>query len=128
MNHYAAYHTPLNSSRPNDFIPERFIDVSAFPDDRREILQPFSVGPRNCIGRRYVKFPLSMFMVDRGTGRIELALHKLAYAEGKLILGRVLWRFDMRLGDDMQNWMSEQKGYVTWLRPEVKVYLKLRQG
>jgi hypothetical protein len=34
----------------------------------------------------------------------------------------------MRLGEDMQDWMSEQKGYVTWLRPQMKVYVKLRQG
>ncbi|PNP78706.1 hypothetical protein FNYG_08052 [Fusarium nygamai] len=53
VNHYAAYHSPLNFTRPRDFIPERFIDLDAFPDDRREVLQPFSVGPRNCIGRRY---------------------------------------------------------------------------
>ncbi|KAJ4244588.1 hypothetical protein NW762_014444 [Fusarium torreyae] len=51
VNHYAAYHSPLNFTRPNEFIPERFIDIAAFPDDRREVLQPFSVGPRNCIGR-----------------------------------------------------------------------------
>jgi cytochrome P450 len=54
INHYAAYHSPLNFTRPNEFIPERFMDLEAFPDDRREVLQPFSVGPRNCIGRRYV--------------------------------------------------------------------------
>ena len=54
VNHYAAYHSPLNFSRPEEFIPERFIDVAEFPDDRREVLQPFSMGPRNCIGKRYV--------------------------------------------------------------------------
>ncbi|RFU29708.1 hypothetical protein B7463_g6647, partial [Scytalidium lignicola] len=104
VNHYAAYHSPLNFSRPEEFIPERFIDVAAFSDDRREVLQPFSVGPRNCIGR------------------------SLAYAEGKLILGRAVWKFDMRLSEKSQNWMRDQKGFVTWLRPEMEVYVKLRHG
>ena len=54
VNHYAAYHSPLNFTRPNEFIPERFINTADFPNDRREVLQPFSVGPRNCIGRRCV--------------------------------------------------------------------------
>ncbi|KAF2035277.1 cytochrome P450 [Setomelanomma holmii] len=47
VNHYAAYHSPLNFSKPDEFIPERFIDTTSFPNDRREVLQPFSVGPRN---------------------------------------------------------------------------------
>ncbi|KAF5667311.1 cytochrome P450 monooxygenase [Fusarium heterosporum] len=51
VNHYAAYHSPLNFSRPLEFIPERWINLDAFPEDKREVLQPFSVGPRNCIGR-----------------------------------------------------------------------------
>ncbi|KAK7432902.1 hypothetical protein QQZ08_000373 [Neonectria magnoliae] len=104
VNHYAAYHSPLNFSRPEEFIPERFIDVAAFPEDRRDVLQPFSVGPRNCIGK------------------------SLAYAEGRLILGRAVWTFDMRLSEKSQNWMRDQKGYVTWLRPEMEVYVKLRYG
>ncbi|KAH8683932.1 cytochrome P450, partial [Ilyonectria robusta] len=104
VNHYAAYHSHLNFSRPHDFIPERFIDVEEFPDDRREVLQPFSVGPRNCIGR------------------------SLAYAEGRLILGRAVWKFDMRLSEKADTWMRDQKGYVTWLRPEMEVFVKLRHG
>ena len=61
VNHYAAYHSPLNFNRPQEFIPERFLDVGNFPGDRREVLQPFSMGPRNCIGRRYVMLLLRSF-------------------------------------------------------------------
>lgn len=102
VNQYAAYRSPLNFERPNEFIPERFVDPSAFPNDRREVLQPFSMGPRNCIGR------------------------SLAYAEGKLIMGRLVWKFDIRLGERSRDWLKDQKGYVTWLRPEMDVYIKLR--
>jgi hypothetical protein len=54
----------------------------------------------------------------------------LAYAEGKLILGRAVWKFDMRLNDTekTRNWMKDQKGYVTWLRPEMQVFIKMRHG
>jgi hypothetical protein len=39
-----------------------------------------------------------------------------------------MWKFDMRLSEKSENWMKEQKGYVTWLRPEMEVYVKLRHG
>lgn len=52
MNHYGE-----NWVDPQDFRPERFLDGSKNADDRMEALQPFSTGPRNCIGRTYVSFP-----------------------------------------------------------------------
>lgn len=40
---------------PNEFIPERWLDSdSRFQNDKREVLQPFSLGPRNCIGKKSV--------------------------------------------------------------------------
>lgn len=49
----AANRIEANFTRPEEFLPERwFDDASAeFARDRREIYQPFSVGPRNCIGK-----------------------------------------------------------------------------
>lgn len=56
MNHYAAYLHPVNFRRPNEFIPERWIDGenSEFADDKREVHSPFSYGPRDCLGKKYV--------------------------------------------------------------------------
>jgi hypothetical protein len=59
---------------------------------------------------------------------MQLTCKSLAYAEGKLILGRAVWMFDMRLSDKYESWMRDQKGYVTWLRPEMQVYVRLRHG
>ncbi|EOD46325.1 putative cytochrome p450 protein [Neofusicoccum parvum] len=51
--HYVAYHSPTNFARPREFIPERWIDTDGeFATDKRDILQPFSYGPRNCIGKK----------------------------------------------------------------------------
>ncbi|KAL1625079.1 hypothetical protein SLS56_007506 [Neofusicoccum ribis] len=53
---YTAYHSPVNFKDPLSFIPERWIadDPAAaeFENDRKAVLQPFSYGPRNCIGKK----------------------------------------------------------------------------
>ncbi|KAK0637632.1 putative sterigmatocystin biosynthesis P450 monooxygenase stcF [Lasiodiplodia hormozganensis] len=56
MNQYVVHRSEENFARPDEFIPERWIDGDQEPwkNDRREALQPFSFGPRNCIGRKYV--------------------------------------------------------------------------
>jgi cytochrome P450 len=37
---------------PLSFIPERWTGDERFADDERSALQPFSVGTRDCIGRK----------------------------------------------------------------------------
>ncbi|KAJ4286680.1 Sir2 histone deacetylase Hst2 [Kalmusia sp. IMI 367209] len=49
----AAYRSPLNFKDPDSFIPERWLPGTGFDTDRKDVLQPFSVGPRNCIGKKY---------------------------------------------------------------------------
>ena len=51
---FAAYTSPLNFVEPDSFAPERMLhehDVK-FDKDRKAVLQPFSAGPRNCIGKK----------------------------------------------------------------------------
>lgn len=54
INQYAAFRSPLNFHRPDEFIPERSLPSGnpEFRNDERVALQPFSFGPRNCIGRK----------------------------------------------------------------------------
>ena len=47
----AAYLSKDNFRDPESFIPERWLDDPAYVSDRREACQPFSYGPRNCIGK-----------------------------------------------------------------------------
>ena len=49
---WAVSHDPNNFTDPMSFHPERFTGDSAFKDDKMDAMQPFSLGPRNCIGRK----------------------------------------------------------------------------
>lgn len=62
---------------------------SKFDRDNRNVAQPFSAGPRNCIGQN------------------------LARAEMKLIMGKLFWHFDMELVDKESDW-TQQSIYGLW--------------
>lgn len=51
---WAAYHYSGNFVEPFEFRPERFLqgENEKYADDKMDVLQPFSFGPRNCIGRK----------------------------------------------------------------------------
>ena len=91
----AAYWSTSNFHRPDEFHPERWLpesttnEKSNFFNDHRAVVQPFSVGPRNCIGRN------------------------LAYNEMRLILSRVLWNFDLELCEESVKW-NETLSFVLW--------------
>ncbi|KAJ5116064.1 hypothetical protein N7456_000412 [Penicillium angulare] len=103
----AAYWSPTNFHNPQSFIPERWLPnaksdpSSPFFFDKRDVLQPFSVGPRNCIGKN------------------------LAYAEMRLILARTLWNFDVELRRESLDW-SDQKTYTLWDKHQLMCNVKLR--
>jgi cytochrome P450 len=58
---WGAYYSPKHFKDPKKFVPERWLsdekgEYSAcegrYRDDNRKALQPFSVGPRNCLGKK----------------------------------------------------------------------------
>lgn len=100
INHWAISHSSIHFKDPYKFRPERWLGPSESGGDNRKASQPFSVGPRNCIGKI------------------------LAYAEIKLIIARLIWEFDVELGDGMKAWVNEQKIYVVYKKPEL--FIKLR--
>jgi cytochrome P450 len=51
--HYGCFRSPFNFADPEEFVPERWLDKSdKYAHDNRDAVQPFHVGPRNCIGRK----------------------------------------------------------------------------
>ena len=56
LNVYAASHSTMNFRDPEKFVPERWLGDERYQNDRRDVLQPFSIGARNCIGKKYVAF------------------------------------------------------------------------
>ncbi|OQE23218.1 hypothetical protein PENSTE_c009G01792 [Penicillium steckii] len=101
MHHYASYHSHSNFALPNEFIPERWLNDARFESDRKDVLQPFSYGPRGCLGKN------------------------LAYAEIRLILCRLLWNFDVELCSVSENWV-DQEVYFLWEKSPLMVNLKDR--
>ncbi|KAF4633926.1 hypothetical protein G7Y89_g4186 [Cudoniella acicularis] len=97
---YTLYSSPKNWTDPEKFVPERWLKdpPERYAHDNKKAMQPFSIGPRNCIGRN------------------------LAYAEMRLILARVLWNFDFELQPDSQHWTS-QKIYGLWEKIPLNVKL-----
>ncbi|EFX04804.1 cytochrome p450 monooxygenase [Grosmannia clavigera kw1407] len=97
---WAMNYSPVNWEDPNSFKPERFLEGSRNVNDNLDAMQPFSMGPRNCIGRN------------------------LAYTEMRLILARILYNFDIQLADPNLDWMEHQGSYILWNKPQLNVYLK----
>ena len=51
FNQYAAYRDAANFSSPTTFAPQRWIDADGLAAHNTAVYNPFSTGPRNCIGR-----------------------------------------------------------------------------
>lgn len=110
VHHYASYHSPSNFRDPELFVPERWLNDSSslyaderqlYVEDQRDVLQPFSVGPRDCIGRR------------------------LAYMEIKLILARLVWGLDWELDDgNAGDWVVKQRVFNLWEKSPLNVVCK----
>ena len=48
----AMYTYEPNFKRPMEFLPERWLGDSRFDGDEKHALQPFSVGSRDCVGKK----------------------------------------------------------------------------
>lgn len=107
---WAATHSPLNFARPDEFLPERWLGDPAFAGDNHEATQPFSLGPRGCIGKH------------------------LTYLELRLILANLLWHFDLERADldepgakdiwDPTGDLQYVKAFNTWNKPPLMCRLR----
>ncbi|KZL80355.1 isotrichodermin c-15 hydroxylase [Colletotrichum incanum] len=97
---WSVNHSPDNWTRPWEFRPERFLEDGEGEHNHLDALQPFSVGPRNCIGKN------------------------LAYAEMRLVLARIVYDFDMKLAEGNGPWIERQRVFGLWDRIPLMVNLK----
>ena len=77
---------------PKEFRPERWLADDGDEASRAAIedtLRPFSLGPRNCLGKL------------------------LALAEAKLVVAKLLWHFDMELDGPHERWVEDARFYVS---------------
>lgn len=68
---WAINHDYSNFTDPWTYAPERFLGDQRFALDKREALQPFSVGPRNCLGRKSVHLKFHTRLILLLTGVVE---------------------------------------------------------
>lgn len=104
--------SPESFVRPLDFVPERWLNSardtsSPYANDKLHAVQPFSLGPRHCIGKN------------------------LAWAEMRLILARLLWSFDITSieagGKSNPVWES-QKTYMLVEKSPLCLKFRLRHS
>ena len=70
-------HSERNFKDADEFIPERWMGDPRFADDNRLAVQPFSFGPRNCLGKvRQSIFPLHLSHLS-WSDYVNLRLHVL---------------------------------------------------
>ncbi|KAH5622240.1 hypothetical protein HBI51_248140 [Parastagonospora nodorum] len=101
--HLVMYQSPKLFKDPFSFVPERWTGDENFSSDKLSALQPFSVGPRDCLGKN------------------------MAYHEMRFILAKVLYNFDLELCGQSEDWM-EQKVYVLWQKTPLMVKVKAVGG
>jgi cytochrome P450 len=99
--HYAAYHSPSHFKNPDSFVPERWLPEgqAEYGSDHKDVVQPFSYGPRNCLGKN------------------------LAYHEMRLVLASVLLSFDLELCEESEGW-TDQKVFLLYVKGPLMVRLK----
>jgi cytochrome P450 len=106
---WSACHSPAHFTTPDEFLPERWIDP-AYNNDVKKAVQPFSAGPRNCLGKN------------------------LAYMEMRLVVAQLLWNFDIESADGAPLWdpageMKYKRAFMVWEKMPLMLQLKdVRSG
>lgn len=101
VNPVAACLSAQNFDAPLEFRPERWLEKNLVDD--HEASQPFSMGPRGCLGRN------------------------LAWIELSLLLSKILWVYDIELLNTDVDWLRDSKMAMLWKKPKLMVKTTPRQ-
>ncbi|CAN8101959.1 unnamed protein product [Discula destructiva] len=96
VENYAMHTDPRFWTDPEAFCPERWIG-EGFPGDDRRASQPFSTGPRACLGMN------------------------LAKMEMHIALAKLVWSFDLEMACDIEDWNEACENYILWKKPALWV-------
>ncbi|PVH96689.1 cytochrome P450 [Periconia macrospinosa] len=105
---YSINRDPTYFYSADEFLPERWLPEatdnpeSPFYSDQRDAIQPFSVGPRSCMGQ------------------------PLAWAEMRLVLAKLLWAFDLEAIEGKRVKWEELRTFLFVEKRPIEVRLKLR--
>jgi len=78
--HWATYRSSRNFRDADRFVPERWLGDERYKDDKQEAFQPFSIGPRSCVGRH------------------------LAVLETRRMIAALVWNFEFELMPESEDW------------------------
>ncbi|KAI0391864.1 cytochrome P450 [Xylariaceae sp. FL0594] len=96
VNPVATCLSARNFAAPLEFRPERWLEKDPVDDDL-EASQPFSMGPRGCLGRN------------------------LAWIELSLLLSKMLWLYDIELLNKEVDWLGDSKMAMLWKKPKLMI-------
>ncbi|KAL5048957.1 hypothetical protein BDW71DRAFT_213171 [Aspergillus fruticulosus] len=106
---YTLNRDPALFHRSASFLPERWLasstsdPASCFFNDQRQVVQPFAVGPRACLGQR------------------------LAWAEMRLILAKLVWMFDFGAIDGQRVRWEDLRTYLLVEKRPINVRISLQK-
>ncbi|KAK7936137.1 hypothetical protein PG985_001632 [Apiospora marii] len=96
VHHTSVYRSPAGWRDPDRFAPERWLPAdepdNKYREDRRDWHQPFSYGPRNCLGQN------------------------LAWHEMRLVAAHLLYHFDVALCEEETGDWLDAKCWLVWDR------------
>ncbi|KAI3228057.1 hypothetical protein DTO012A7_6640 [Penicillium roqueforti] len=98
---WTVTHDPRYFHDPYVFKPSRWLDPAC--TDLKEASQPFSLGPRGCLGQNF------------------------AYVEMCSILAKLFYTFDLELLDSGLDWEKESRMHVMWWKPSLPVRFRARE-
>ncbi|KAF5867749.1 putative benzoate 4-monooxygenase cytochrome p450 protein [Botrytis fragariae] len=107
---WATFRNPNNFTDPDSFRPERWLLPThphydaRYAKDNLACVKPFSHGPRDCIGKN------------------------LAYNEMRLLISRLLFRFDYELLPGQETWHDNQRAFLLWDKQPLKVRFTVRKN
>lgn len=92
---WTTMHDSKHWHKPFSFLPERWIGQGF--DDNKSVFQPFSLGPRACIGMN------------------------LACLEARIVLAKLAWYLRWELVDCNVDWNRDARLFTLWKNPYMRV-------